>query len=371
MKIIKYLSEEIGPRVAGSFNEYRASQYIKNEFERVGLKTEIQEFSFLNWALKERPQIWVEQPEFRQIQTAPFAYTLSTPAKGIMGHIRKIGKMYIIPGYMEWPKYCIFDDANNELGYFIVNPNGPAVPVSSTAYLLPEAGAIIGKDDAIKLDNWLNQGKEVIVRLSNPVNFELGRSQNVIGILGGGQPQIVVCAHYDSVPYSPGAVDNASGIQLIYNIANKLLSEGIHNMPTIAFVAMGCEELGLIGSRYYVKWLKENGLLESVKFCINIDMAAKGDKIFLRAGQGIEDYFKEYVEQSNVETDYEIKTDTAKASSDNWPFNEEFIQNVQIVALPFPLYHQETDNIEKMDKQLFNKVEKIGYDLINILTNKL
>lgn len=43
---MKYLAYEIGSRVAGSDNERKAEQYIKGQFERMGLETEIQEFSF-------------------------------------------------------------------------------------------------------------------------------------------------------------------------------------------------------------------------------------------------------------------------------------------------------------------------------------
>lgn len=43
---IKHLSEEIGQRVAGTEKEREAASYIANEFERMGLDVEIQEFEF-------------------------------------------------------------------------------------------------------------------------------------------------------------------------------------------------------------------------------------------------------------------------------------------------------------------------------------
>ncbi|MFS0862121.1 M20/M25/M40 family metallo-hydrolase [Fredinandcohnia sp. 179-A 10B2 NHS] len=43
---MKYLAYEIGPRTAGSQNERMAEEYIQGQFERMGLQTEIQEFTY-------------------------------------------------------------------------------------------------------------------------------------------------------------------------------------------------------------------------------------------------------------------------------------------------------------------------------------
>ncbi|MBD8071155.1 M20/M25/M40 family metallo-hydrolase [Bacillus sp. PS06] len=42
----KYLAYEIGQRIAGSANERLAESYIKGQFERMGLETEVQEFTY-------------------------------------------------------------------------------------------------------------------------------------------------------------------------------------------------------------------------------------------------------------------------------------------------------------------------------------
>lgn len=43
---MNYLANEIGPRIAGSANERKAEQYIKGQFERIGLQTEVQPFTY-------------------------------------------------------------------------------------------------------------------------------------------------------------------------------------------------------------------------------------------------------------------------------------------------------------------------------------
>ncbi|MFT4417272.1 M20/M25/M40 family metallo-hydrolase [Fredinandcohnia humi] len=43
---MNYLAYEIGPRIAATENERKAEQYIKGQFERMGLKTEVQPFQY-------------------------------------------------------------------------------------------------------------------------------------------------------------------------------------------------------------------------------------------------------------------------------------------------------------------------------------
>ncbi|WP_173915360.1 M20/M25/M40 family metallo-hydrolase [Halobacillus sp. Marseille-Q1614] len=45
---MKHLAYEIGPRVAGTENERKAEQYIQGQFERIGLETDVQEFTYGN-----------------------------------------------------------------------------------------------------------------------------------------------------------------------------------------------------------------------------------------------------------------------------------------------------------------------------------
>src|SRR5918999_6415995 len=49
-----------------------------------------------------------------------------------------------------------------------------------------------------------------------------GRSRNVIGVFEGGRCLRVLMAHADTVPPSPGAEDNASGLGLLAGLAPRL-----------------------------------------------------------------------------------------------------------------------------------------------------
>lgn len=109
------------------------------------------------------------------------------------------------------------------------------------------------------------------------------KSQNILGYIKGTQyPDsfIVFSAHYDHLGqmgkdvYFPGANDNASGCAMLLNLA-KYYSEHPPKY-SVAFMAFGGEEAGLIGSKYYV----EHPLfpLSKIKFLVNMDILGTGDE---------------------------------------------------------------------------------------------
>jgi len=78
----------------------------------------------------------------------------------------------------------------------------------------------------------------------------------------------VICAHYDSVPSSPGADDDGSGVAAVLTAA-KVMSEFSFN-NTIKFVTFSGEEQGLYGSYYYVEEAYNNN--DNIIAALNADM---------------------------------------------------------------------------------------------------
>jgi hypothetical protein len=118
-------------------------------------------------------------------------------------------------------------------------------------------------------------------------------ARNVIGLLEGSDPvlknsYIVIGAHYDhlgmggtgsgsrfmdSLAVHNGADDNASGVAGVLELASFLAAEGASLKRSIVFVAFDAEELGLLGSRYFVS----NPLidLKEVVAMVNFDMIGR------------------------------------------------------------------------------------------------
>jgi hypothetical protein len=109
------------------------------------------------------------------------------------------------------------------------------------------------------------------------------KASNVCGIVRGTKyPDsfVVITAHYDHLGgmgdkvFFPGANDNASGTSMLLNMAKFY---GANPQPySIVFIAFAGEEIGLVGSKYFV----DNPLidLKRIKFLMNFDLLGTGDE---------------------------------------------------------------------------------------------
>ncbi|MBL7112354.1 MAG: M20/M25/M40 family metallo-hydrolase [Bacteroidales bacterium] len=115
--------------------------------------------------------------------------------------------------------------------------------------------------------------------------FESYETQNVIGIIEGKKFKdslIYLTAHYDHLGrmgenvYFPGANDNASGVAMVLNLAAHFTIEENRPDYTLVFLALGAEEMGIIGARHYA----DNPLLplNQISFLINLDLAGNGQE---------------------------------------------------------------------------------------------
>ena len=92
--------------------------------------------------------------------------------------------------------------------------------------------------------------------------------------------------------FFPGANDNASGVAMLLQLANYYSKP--ENQPdySICFIAFTGEELGLLGSKYYV----QNPLfpLNQIKLLINMDMVGTGDEgiTIVNTSENLDDYEK-------------------------------------------------------------------------------
>jgi aminopeptidase YwaD len=108
------------------------------------------------------------------------------------------------------------------------------------------------------------------------------KCKNIITTIEGerNDSSIVISAHYDHLgrmgvqTYFPGANDNASGTAMILCLANYY---NTHKPKyTTHIVAFAGEEIGLLGSRFFVKNPVIN--LKTVKQVINLDIAGTGNE---------------------------------------------------------------------------------------------
>jgi Zn-dependent M28 family amino/carboxypeptidase len=99
--------------------------------------------------------------------------------------------------------------------------------------------------------------------------------RNVIGRLGNLKgPLMILGAHFDSVPGTPGADDNASGVAVLLETA-RLLSTG-RPLSQVLFCAFQLEELNMIGSTHFAGKLKKTGA--KVEGMLSLEMVGYTDR---------------------------------------------------------------------------------------------
>ena len=108
---------------------------------------------------------------------------------------------------------------------------------------------------------------------------------NIVARLPGGDPRlaaehVVLTAHLDGLGVDPeaagdairnGALDNAAGVAALLDIAAEFRRRGVRPRRSILFVIVTGEELGLLGSRWFVR--APTVPRESIVANLNYDMA--------------------------------------------------------------------------------------------------
>ena len=79
---------------------------------------------------------------------------------------------------------------------------------------------------------------------------------------------VILGAHYDTVPGSPGADDNASAIAVLLEVARNI--EKISLGSTLKLIAFGLEEYGYVGSLHYAERARKRG--EQIYGMISLEM---------------------------------------------------------------------------------------------------
>ena len=137
-------------------------------------------------------------------------------------------------------------------------------------------GVYISAADAERLQDGAH------VRLRCAGSFDPVTERNVLAELPGeGDEIVVVCAHYDSAWRAAGAVDNASGVEGVRRVVERLA--GRRHRRTLVAAAFGAEELGLSGARFFVHEAKLRGELGRIKAVVNLECLARGERLELWA----------------------------------------------------------------------------------------
>ncbi len=151
---------------------------------------------------------------------------------------------------------------------------------------------------------------------------ETRTTRNIIAETTGGDSNsvIVIGAHLDSVTRGAGINDNGSGSATILEIAEVFASQQRETRNKLRFIWWGAEELGLLGSEYYVGQLTQ-AEIDQIALNLNFDMVGSpnyvrfvydGDNSAFPVGPGaaegpdgsgsIEAAFHDYFDSQNLDS---------------------------------------------------------------------
>ena len=167
------------------------------------------------------------------------------------------------------------------IGFIWMRGEGGGLPETGSARFgrLCEVPVVsISLEHGMQLVRASRGGQEVRLKITSDNDAHDVTCYNVVGEITGSElPQevIVVGGHYDGHDISQGAVDNGSGIAVIWEAARALAQFKGKLKRTIRFVAFAQEEMGLLGSAAYVK---AHHLVdqEKIVFMLNLDVAGGG-----------------------------------------------------------------------------------------------
>lgn len=212
--------------------------------------------------------------------------------------------------------------------------------------------------------------------------------QNLMLTLPGSQgdrPAILIGAHYDAVPNSPGADDNASGVAVLLELA-RFFSDCPARYP-VQLVAFDLEEYGLQGSTDYAQWLHQQAVplrlmlsLEMLGYCTQAPNSQQyptpvlkqiypdqGDFVALIGTLktiGDLQHLSGYLQQAGASSQWlpaGLQGELLQATrlSDHAPFWDRHYPAILVTDTAFlrnPHYHQPSDRIETLDLDFMSRI---------------
>ncbi len=210
---------------------------------------------------------------------------------------------------------------------------------------------------------------------------EIRTGHNVIAFFKGTDTTgqcVVITAHYDHLGiqygnYYPGADDDASGTASVFAIAEafaQLGQKGVMPKKNIVFVLFSGEEMGLLGSKYFVN----SGVvsLNNIVCDLNIDMVGRIDRkhrkrpdyCYLIGSDFISKNLHNINEEANtksvqLELDYSYNSaqdpNQYYYRSDHYNFAKYNIPVIFFMDGEHPDYHRVTDTADKINYELLSK----------------
>lgn len=334
-------------RTGGSKEELAAAQLLQQECQHLGVQATIEDFEVDGYR-EQQAILTFQQPEMT-IECAVVGNSGQTDENGLEADFCYISSEADVEVSDVAGKICLVHSKIARINLY------KKLCQKKAAGLILCTGSVYDPKEMVDLDPYmyrehhLKHGKlpAVCIRMTDAEKVlrampkkakmivaqieEKRQSHNVVAtIIGSKKPQEIIAftAHYDSVSYSQGAYDNATGSTCIM----QLLAYFKEHQPerTCQFIWCGSEENGLLGSKAFVQSHKEQ--LEQYLLCVNVDMVGVTIGYDIACATSGMDLVN-YIDYAGKMNGFAIMPRQGVYSSDSTPFADSGIPAVSFARL--------------------------------------
>ena len=372
LQAVKTFSDTVGPRVAGTENERIAAGLIAEWLDELGYDVEVQEFG-IGTEIGRTSSLTIDGPDMQTVTTLPFTNSGAGSASGRLVYAGA-GLPEDFPADTQGAVALIRRDGV----VFFRDKVANAVEAGATGVIIynNEPGILLGnletRASVPVVGISMAEGEDLVAALDEgPLTASVSvgglstaSSYNVIATPPGEDCETVTGGHYDSVAAGTGASDNASGTATVLEIAAVLAHNG--RTGSNCFVLFGGEELGLLGSAYYVSQLTSEER-DRIKAMLNLDMVGVGDEAWWLIGDAaLQQQTASLAEELGID-DVVPSVLIRGLSSDHASF-----LNAGIPALMFhrwddPLLHTPQDVSDRINPEYLEEAARMGIALLEAL----
>ena len=297
-----HLTDNIGPRLAGSPQAAAAVEYVAAELRKLGLEVTLEPVSVPKWVRGEESAALVSYPgqvpgtQQKIVVTALASMDNATPPEGITAEVvvvNSFDELAAMPREKVAGKIVVFNErfdramaaegfglaaygqavAYRENGREAAAKQGAVAALVRSAggaeFRLPHTGetgydpkvpaipaAAVTAEDAELMARLAAQGPVRLHLVMTPKLLPNVTSYNVVADLKGSEhPEqvVIVSGHLDSWDLGTGAIDDAAGVAVSMETAQLLQQLHLRPKRTIRIVAWMAEEVGIFGGKAYSK----------------------------------------------------------------------------------------------------------------------
>lgn len=154
--------------------------------------------------------------------------------------------------------------------------------------------------------------------------------ENIIVSLGKGNRNIVIGAHMDAVPNSPGANDNGASVAVLLGIIRSMKDFDWNYQ--IDFCFFDQEEMGLVGSQEFVKTYADSSIHLAM---INLDVNGMGDVVYVGpVGGGDDEVIMPLARGTATKEGIPFREHEFYPPSDHLSFGIRKLENISVSVVP-------------------------------------